>query len=130
MEFGLKIEWPEFMIRCLFILLLSLFIQEAAAQVEKENYNPLPPGPARISGCVLNEQGAIEQATVRLEYILNGIRQHRDFQTFGQGEYTVYINENAKDAVILVLVKDEVMLRYEPEYYHEGSVQRKDLILE
>lgn len=116
----------RFIITC-GILLISL--GGVQAQIEHERFNPLPPGPARISGSVLLDGETVENAIVRLECVLDDEHQQRDFKTFGHGEYTVYINEQCTAVVIKVIVDGETLARFEPDHYSQGSVQRKNFSL-
>lgn len=116
----------RFIISC-GILLISL--GGVQAQIEHERYNPLPPGPARISGFVLQDGEPVENAIVRLEYVLDDEHQRRDFKNFGHGEYTVYINEQCTEVVLKVIVDKETLARFEPDHYSQGSVQRKNFSL-
>lgn len=108
-------------------LLVNLFALQA--QIEDEQNNPLPPGPARISGYVTMDGAPVENAIVRLECRLHEEPQQRDFKVYGHGEYTVYINKGSTEVVINVLVDGEIRESYQPQYYSEGSVQRKNFEL-
>lgn len=113
------------------LTLIILFFNLAGllAQIEDEQRNALPPGPARISGMVMLDDVPVENANVRLECQLNDETVQRDFPVYGRGEYTVYINKGSSEVVIKVLVNGEILEVYEPEYYGEGSVHRKNFDL-
>lgn len=116
------------MILRLIIFWLVLFgALNSSAQIEDENRNALPPGPARISGFVMMDSLPVKNAVLRVEYLLDGQTTIRNFKTFGGGEYTVYINPKAKDPVITVDIDGKEMFRFSPDYWYEGSVQRKNL---
>lgn len=113
-----------FTLAFLFVNLLTV-----QAQIEDEQHNALPPGPARISGYVTMDGAPVENAIVRLEGRLNEEPLQRDFKVYGHGEYTVYINKGSTKVVIKVLVDGEICESYQPQYYSEGSVQRKNFDL-
>lgn len=114
------------------LLMFSFFIfltQPIVAQIDDESRNALPPGPARISGYVLQNGAPVLNAMVRLEYEQGDTSLTRDFKTYGHGEYSVYMNWNIKNPTIVVLVDGNEKLRYSPEYWYEGSVHRKNLVI-
>jgi hypothetical protein len=119
-----------FLIRILLALKFVFVVGGVCSAQEDENRNALPPGSARISGYITQGGQPVSEATVRMKCRYQGKSLKRDFKTYGRGEYTVYIPDTAKKVVLILFIEGKEEARFEPDNWGEGTVSRKDWVVE
>lgn len=95
-----------------------------------QSHYALPPGPARISGQLVENDLVLPNTDIQVTYSINDNQYSRIFTSNDSGRFTLYINKGAENVVIEVIRDGGVVYREVRKDITYGRNYRGDIVID